>query len=88
MSYRLTQLSPQSTENKLRVIVSHSWSTAPENFREMQFWRSWLELDSDLEREVPRSRFNWSLVCGFVVALGVSAAFWFGLGSLIARLLR
>jgi len=41
MSYRLTQLSPQSTENKLRVIVSHSWSTAPENFREMQFWRSW-----------------------------------------------
>ena len=86
MSYRISQLSPQSTN--IRVRVQGRLNEPPENFREMQFWRSWLEFDSEqaADRQGPPSRINWNAVLGLAVMFGISAGFWTGVGLLIARL--
>jgi hypothetical protein len=89
MSYRFTQLSPQSTGGiNVRFAVRGPWSTPPENLREMQFWRSWLEIDSEVDGTRPRSRFNWNAVLGVAVMTVVSSGFWAGVGFMIARLAR
>ena len=89
MSYRFTQLSPQSThETNVRFAVRGPWSTRPENLRDIQFWRSWLEIDSEMDETRPRSRFNWNAVMGLAVVAAVSSGFWAGVGFMIARLAR
>ena len=89
MSYRLTQLSPQSTHgNNVRFAVRSSWSTHPENLRDMQLWRSWLEIDSAVDETRPRSRFNWNAVMGLAVMTVVSSGFWAGVGFVVARVCR
>lgn len=88
MSYRFSQLSPQSTQGtSARIAVYGPWSTPPESFREVQFWRSWLEFDSEVDEARSQSRVNWNAVLGLVLVVGISAAFWTGAGLLIARLL-
>jgi hypothetical protein len=52
----------------------------------MQFWRSWLELDSEIEQTAKPSRVNWNAVLGVAVTLGISAAFWTGVGVAVAQI--
>ena len=89
MSYRVSQRSPHSTNPlNLRVSFKAPWSDGPENFQEMQFWRSWLEFDSQLDRRRSKSRVNWNAIFGLALTAGVSAGFWTGVGLTIARLVR
>lgn len=79
MSYRWTQLSPQSTDGgSLKISVPGAWSGS-DKFRDMQFLRSWLELDSQVE--VRRGS-----VWGLALIVGISTGFWTGMVFLIARL--
>lgn len=88
MSYRISQLSPHSTNAKrLRVVIETPSADSPQGFRNMQFWRSWLEFDSEqADQRSSRSRLNWNVVLGLVAVAGISAGFWTGVGLLIARL--
>jgi hypothetical protein len=87
MSYRFSQLSPQGTNgSNVRISVQGPRSTRPERFRDMQFWRSWLELDSEIEQTAKPSRVNWNAVLGVAVTLGISAAFWTGVGVAVAQI--
>jgi hypothetical protein len=89
MSYRFTQLSPQSTHGtSVRFAVRGPWSTRPENLRDMQFWRSWLEIDSEVDETRPHSRINWNAILGLAVMTVVSSGFWAGVGFMISRVWR
>ncbi len=87
MSYKISQLSPHSTNAKsLRVVIETPSTDPPQGFRNMQFWRSWLEYDSKQpNQESSRSRLNWNVVLGLAAVVGISAGFWTGVGLLIAR---
>jgi hypothetical protein len=96
MSYRFTQLSPKSTSGMNLKIAVHGpadelteklWSTS-EKFRDVQFLRSWFELDTEVDRVGSRlgKRTNWNALYGFAVMAVVSGGFWLGVGLLIARL--
>ena len=84
MSYRISQLSPHSTN--IRVKVHNANGSVPENFGDMTFLRSWLEFDSEAGEKRSRSGLNWNAILGFAVMLGIGAGFWTGVGLLIARL--
>jgi hypothetical protein len=90
LSYRISQLSPQSTHGlNWKVAVHGPWSDRPENLREAHIWRSWLELDSQyLEEAEPRSRVNWNAIAGIGIVMVLCAGFWAGIGWLVARLLN
>ena len=89
MSYRLSQLSPQSTHGtSVRIAVQGPWSTPPESLRDMQFWRSWLELDSEVDKAKTPTHIRWNAVLGLVVVVGISASFWTGVGLLVAHIWR
>lgn len=99
MSYRFTQLPPQSTRGMNVKIAVHGpadelteklWS-ASWKFQDVQFLRSWFELDTEVDRVARRSkgsrdRVNWNAVTGLAVMAVVSGGFWAGVGLLIARL--
>jgi hypothetical protein len=70
----------------MRVVVMQPGSASAQDFANFQLWRSWLEFDSELDDKWPRSRVNWYAVLGFAVTLGVSAAFWTGVGVLVAQI--
>ena len=88
MSYRISQLSPQvSTHgNSIKIEVRTPWNNPIEG-SDIQVWRSRLELRSD-ELESRQRRLNWYAVLGLALAVGVSAAFWAGLGFTAAHLLK
>ena len=89
MSYKASQLSPQSTNPEcLRVVVQSQPNDSPDGRQDMHFWRSWLEFDSEGANENRSSRLNWSALLGLTVVVGVSAGFWAGIGLLISRLVR
>jgi hypothetical protein len=87
MSYRLSQLSPQTSPrgSNLRVVVASPYGVPPANLGNVQFWRSWLELDSEIEPR-PKSRVNWNAVLGLAVAAGISLGFWMGVTLLILQI--
>lgn len=87
MSYRISQLSPQKSTgaNHLRVIVSGPWGEQPESFRNMQFWRSWVEYNGQVEQSGSGSFVNWNAVLGLVITVGIGAAFWSGVGLLVSQ---
>jgi len=88
LSYRISQLSPQSTRG-LKVSVQGPWSNRPEKFRDMEFLRSWMEFDSDfIDRRLSPAGVNWSAVMGIGAMFLVSAAFWTGVGFAVARLVN
>lgn len=90
LSYRISQLSPQSTHGlNWKVAIQGPWSDGPANLRDMQVWRSWLELDPDEFSETgPQTKLNWNAIAGIGIATILSGAFWAGLGWMIVRLWR
>lgn len=87
--YRLSQLSPQTNRSAMRVVVTRPGSASSlENFRNIEVWRSWIEFDSEVQNEEKRSRsrVNWNAVLGLAVTLGISAAFWTGVGILVVQI--
>ena len=90
MSYKLLQLSPQTSTRgtSMKIAIEGPWSAPPGNSRDVQFLRSWLEYDSELDEDVAKGRFNWGTISGMALAFVVSAGFWAGVGLIVARIWR
>jgi len=90
MSYRFSQLSPQAStrSTRMRIAVRGPWSDPPDQFQDVQFWRSWLEFDSEEEEFGRPRRVNWNAFLGMALMVGISASFWTGVGFVAARILR
>ena len=87
MSYRFSQLSPRTSTRgiTMRMALRGPWSAPPGDSPDAQFLRSWLEHDYETDEET-QGRINWGLISGLAVAVGVSAAFWAGVGWLLSRI--
>lgn len=64
---------------------------APVHFPEawtpdVTFLRSWLVYDSAVASAKQRGKFNWNFLIGVLLAAGVSALFWLGIGMAVAHL--
>ena len=83
MSYKSSQLPPLSTRGaKLRMSVKSPWGSLPFNCDEVQFLRSWLIYDPELDAPRPLNR---DVVLGMGLVLLISASFWTGVGLTIAQ---
>ena len=87
MSYRFSQLSPRTSTRgiTMRMALRGPWSDPPGDSPDAQFLRSWLEHDYETNEET-QGRINWGLISGLALAVGVSAAFWAGVGWVISRI--
>ncbi|HTW58210.1 MAG TPA: hypothetical protein VMD99_08770 [Terriglobales bacterium] len=74
-------LSP-TNGSSIRVVITSAPSASPENFRQVQVWRSWLEYRS---RAQARPRFNWNALLGLLITAGISAGFWTAIGVTVAH---
>jgi hypothetical protein len=86
MSYK-SQLFPLSStcETPLRQRISEAWGSSHSNLPDIEFLRTWLVYDSELESRRTRGRVNWNMVLGLVLASAVSAGFWTGVGLMVAH---
>jgi len=84
MSFRMVELSPRGNSRVLRMrAIPQGWVT-PSCANEIGFLESWFEDNSD-----PTVRgMNWGAVSGMVLSVGLSAAFWTGVGLAIERILH
>jgi hypothetical protein len=85
MSYR--QLSPRTSTRgiTMRMALRGPWSAPAEDSPDAKFLRSWLESDADADGD-EHGRVNWGLISGLALAIGVSAAFWAGVGWMLSRI--
>ena len=88
MSYKLLQFPPQPSTRVVRMTAIPARWIAPEGCMvDGGFLHSWLE-DEDAKSERSHRKLNWGAICGLVISLSVSGAFWIGVSSLIARFVR
>jgi hypothetical protein len=91
MSYKSRSVPrASSSETMLRWQIGDSWGSSPTSvpdaaLQDMKFLRSWLVYDSDIQIGVARGRFDWNLIAGIALAVGISVTFWAGIGLMIAR---
>ena len=85
MSYK--QMSPRTSTRgiTMRMALRGPWSAPTADSPDAQFLRSWLESDTDADGD-ENGRVNWGLISGLALALGVSAAFWAGVGWMLSRI--
>jgi hypothetical protein len=90
MSYRISQLSPQTSTrgSGIRVLVNHEGNSRLDGLRNMQFLRSWFEYDSQAIRAKRGKHLNWNAVWGLGIMVGVSAGFWSGVALVLSRMAR
>ena len=84
MNYKM-QLSPMSSA-PTSPSKSADWFGSPANCEETKVFRSWLVYDPETPNAGARVHFNWNLLLGVAVAASISAAFWVGIGLMVARL--
>jgi hypothetical protein len=86
MSYKVLKLSPSTGANgtQTRIAIQSSKGT-PSDSSDTRFLRSWLVYDSELDDGKPAGRINWNVALGLLLILATSAAFWAGIGFLIAQ---
>jgi hypothetical protein len=90
MSYRVSQLSPQTSTRgiNMRLSVRGPWSIPGTNSQGTNFLRSWLVYEKGVGQKPIVKRINWSGIFGVAMATGVSAGFWLGIGLAVARIWR
>ena len=86
--YKVSQLSPNANRSAMRVVVTRPGSSSTPDFANFQLWRSWFELDSALDDNRSRSAINWNALLGLAVTLGISVAFWSGVGVAVVQILK
>jgi len=86
MSYKVSQRSPpmgtRSTQGE--VFVRTPASGLPEGSWDVQFWRSWLQHNSNPKRS-DCGLMSWGTIFGLAFTVVVGATFWTGIGFLVAR---
>jgi len=90
MSYQSTQLSPHASTHEFDTAGAFEdrWSYTIEKFADARFWRSWMELDLDIDEAAAHARINWHAVLGLVLVTGISVGFWAGVGLIVAHISR
>ena len=86
MSYKRLQLSPQASTRgtNMRIAIQGPWSAPLGSSPDMQFLKSWLEYDSELE-DVAGRRVNRRPALGLALSFGLSATFWAAIVLIVAR---
>ena len=84
MSYRILQLSPQSSTrtSRRRINVLESWRAPSTSVLDMETLRLRFEYDSELD-DGEYGRSNWGLISGLALSIVVSASFWAGVAWLV-----
>lgn len=86
--YKVSQLSPNANRSAMRVVVTRPGGASTPDFANFHLWRSWFELDSESDDNRSHSAINWNALLGLAVTLGISAAFWSGVGVAVAQILK
>jgi hypothetical protein len=84
MSYKVLKLSPSADGTQTRIAIQSSKGMLSDS-SDTRFLRSWLVYDSELDACKPAGRINWNVALGLLLILATSAAFWAGVGFLIAQ---
>ncbi|HTW30427.1 MAG TPA: hypothetical protein VMD76_02040 [Candidatus Sulfotelmatobacter sp.] len=81
----MVELSPRGNSRVLRMrAIPEMWTTSSPYANDGGFLQSWFEDNSN-----PAARgVNWGAVSGMVLSVGLSAAFWTGVGLAIERILH
>lgn len=88
MTFKLLQLSPQTSTRALRMrAIPERWISGYAYPEDMGFLRSWMEDDSCESADGTRS-INWGAISGLVLSLAISGGFWAGVGFLIAHFVK
>jgi hypothetical protein len=92
VSYRISQLSPLASTS-IRITFhspwrddpwgENAWSECPKSLRNVQFLRSWLEYDSEIEEPGSRRGIHWYKVFGLLLIAGICVSFWTGVAWLV-----
>ena len=87
MSYRVLQLSPQSSTriSRKRITVREFWTGTSTNVLDIGVLRSWLEYDSEFDEDGEYGRSNWGTVSGLALSVVLSASFWVGVAWIVGR---
>ena len=87
MSYRVLQLSPQSSTriSRRKIAVRESWTGASTNVLDMRLLPSWLEYDSEFDEDGEYDRSNWGTISGLALSVVLSASFWVGVAWIVGR---
>jgi hypothetical protein len=91
MSYKVLQLSPLSTGSmQVKILIEGPWNTPLTNSADARFLRSWMIYDSGMcaGKDADQTGFNWNALLGLLLAVGVSASSWAGVGVTLSRLLK
>ena len=92
MSYRVLQLSPQSSTRvtRRRIAVQDYWGARSAPLLDLSldtgFLRSWFEYDPDFDDAYDRT--IWGAISGLALSVAVSASFWAGVVWIVARVWR
>ncbi len=67
--------------------IQEAWGEPPVNLdsKDAKFLRSWLVYDSVTPGDSGTNRSKRSIALGLVVAFGISASFWTGIGLIVTR---
>jgi len=88
MSPRVLQLPPRTGNTiRVRTAVPDPWHSLPKHIRAADILAWSREYDRDFDDRT-HGGFDWNGVLGVALVLGVSFAFWAGLGWLALRLFR
>jgi len=90
MSYRVLQLSPQSSTRftRRRIAVQDSWRTPSINGLDIGSLESWFEYDSELGESNADGHTNWGVISGLALSIAFSASFWAGVAWVVGRVWR
>lgn len=90
MSYKISQLSPQSSTHgtNLRLLIKNGSMVAHRDSRNIQWLRSWFEYDSQLAARRQSNGLNWNVILGLGLMIGVSSAVWTVVGLTLSRLVK
>ncbi len=85
MNYRrLSFLLSDLRAGKDSSLQKKSMPISPSEWKDPQFFRSWMEYEFDLEPARASGGINWNTLLGLSLALSIGAGFWTAAGLLIA----
>ncbi len=87
MSYRILQLSPQSSTRftRRKIVVQDSFRTPSINGLDMGSLQSWYEYDSELGESNADGHTKWGAISGLALSIAFSASFWAGAAWVVGR---
>jgi len=90
MSYRVLQLSPQSSTrtSRRRNVVQDPLRAPSANALDMGFLPSWFEYDPELDEGSADARTNWGAISGLALSIVASVSFWAGVAWMVGRVWR